>query len=99
MILNQLSRRHFAVAGAVLCAGLAGTAVRQSAQADGPPPPPPEAYAACESKATGDACAVQIRDTQVHGTCDADRTTGKLFCRPAGPPPAPPEAFDPYNDP
>jgi hypothetical protein len=62
------------------------------ARADGPPSPPPEAYAACASKADGDACTVQIHDQQIQGTCAPDREGKGLFCRPDHmpcPPPAP----------
>ena len=62
------------------------------AAADGRPPLPPEAYAACESKASGDACVVDIHGTQLDGTCAPDMEGARLFCRlahPPGPPPAP----------
>ncbi len=62
-----------------------------SARADGPPPLPPEAYAACESKADGDACTVQLGDREAHGKCAPDREGKGLFCRLDGPPPPPPE--------
>lgn len=61
-----------------------------SARADGPPPLPPEAYAACESKAEGDACSVQLRDREAHGQCAPDRDGKRLFCRLDDPPPPPP---------
>ena len=65
------------------------------ALADEPPPgpprePPPEAFAACESKSEGDACAVSLRDREIHGTCETERSGKRLFCRPDGPPPPPP---------
>ena len=65
-----------------------------AAQAEGPPPLPPEAYAACESKAEGDACMVQIHEHEVHGKCAPDREGKGLFCRPEGMPPAPPPPPD-----
>jgi hypothetical protein len=64
------------------------------AHADGPPPLPPEAYAACQSKAEGDACTVEIHDREVHGKCAPDREGKGLFCRPDEmpfPPPPRPE--------
>jgi hypothetical protein len=60
------------------------------ALADGPPPLPPEAYAACESKAEGDACTVQFHGGEVHGQCAPDREGKGLFCRPDRMPPPPP---------
>lgn len=59
------------------------------ASADGPPPLPAEAYTACESKSSGDACSVQIRDRTIEGTCTAHPSDQRLFCRPSGPPPGP----------
>ena len=66
-------------------------ALVQRARADGPPPLPPEAYAACESKSEGEACTVQLRDREIHGTCAPDREGKRLFCRPSDMPPPPPE--------
>ena len=46
-----------------------------------------EALAACDGKAKGDACTVQIHDTTVNGVCDAPPNETRLGCRPSGPPP------------
>jgi hypothetical protein len=69
---------------------IALAALATSARADGPPPLPPEAYAACESKADGEACTVQLHDREIHGTCAPDREGKRLFCRPNDMPPPPP---------
>ncbi|HTQ42586.1 MAG TPA: hypothetical protein VMI75_07485 [Polyangiaceae bacterium] len=66
-------------------------ALVQRARADGPPPLPPEAYAACQSKSEGEACTVQLRDREIHGTCAPDRDGERLFCRPIDMPPPPAE--------
>jgi hypothetical protein len=82
-----------ALAGAGLTFGLALAASSSSALAcpDGPPgPPPPEAFTACENKARGDACTVQIHDRTVSGTYDSPPDQSRLACRPNGPPPPPP---------
>jgi hypothetical protein len=81
-----------AVAGALALVALAGTA-----GADGPPRhgPPPEAFTACENKASGDACSVQLPDRTVSGTCDAPPGESRLACRPSGPPPGPPHGPPP----
>jgi hypothetical protein len=56
----------------------------------GAPPLPPEAYAACDSKADGDACTVTIRDHQIDGVCRPAPSDKRLFCLPKGlPPPRP----------
>ena len=53
--------------------------------------PPPEAYTACESKASGDACTVTTPDGKaLSGTCEKpppDASNTALACRPSGPPP------------
>ena len=76
----------------LLAAGVVMMVRTQSAHADGPPPLPPEAYAACARKNDGDACTVQFRDREIHGTCAPDREGKVLFCRPQDMPlpPAPP---------
>jgi hypothetical protein len=85
---KSFARRLFA--GAAACC-LVLPFTLQPATADGPPAPPPEAYAACESKAAGDACVVDIHGTEVKGVCAADPAgRAKLACRPSSPPPCPP---------
>lgn len=71
----------------------AGVAVLAGSAAASPPTPPPEAFTACEGKARGDACTVQLRDRAINGVCDAPPGESRLACRPDGPPPPPPEAF------
>jgi hypothetical protein len=70
-------------------AGVVAMVEVQSARADAPPPLPPEAYAACESRADGDTCTVQLHDRTIHGTCAPDREGKGLFCRPDDMPPPP----------
>jgi hypothetical protein len=70
-----------------LAAGL-GVAAAGNAGAN-PPPPPPEAFAACDGKARGDACSVQIQDHTIQGVCDAPPNESRLACRPNHPPPTP----------
>jgi hypothetical protein len=60
--------------------------------ADGPPhhQPPQQAFDACKSKASGDACTVTFGDKTVDGTCKAHpEGATTLACHPAhmGPPP------------
>lgn len=82
---NSLRSRP-AVAAAVASFVVSFVAV---ASADGPPSPPAEAYTACESKSSGDACTVQFRDRTIEGTCTAHPSDQRLVCRPNGPPPGP----------
>ena len=80
------------VGSIVVLAALSLTMTPPIAAADGPPPLPPEAYAACESKAVGDACTVALHDREHQGTCAPDRDGHRLFCRLDDmPPPPPPE--------
>ena len=72
---------------------LGGIGLAAAANADGPPPLPDEAYAACQSKSSGDACKVQLGGHTMEGSCAAHPADGRLFCRPNGPPPPPPEAY------
>ena len=61
----------------------------------GPPPhphhpPPPEAFAACTSKAAGDACSVTFHEHTITGKCASPPpgvTDTRLVCFPDGPPP------------
>ncbi len=78
--------------GLALAAGLGVLAIASAAGAH-PPSPPPEAFTACDGKASGDACSVQIHDHTIAGTCDTPPGESRLACRPNGPPPPPPEAF------
>jgi hypothetical protein len=94
MKLTQIPKSRLSLAGAALFVDLALAAAPRRAGADGPPPLPPEAYVACESKNAGDACVVQVRDIELHGTCASEPTTGKLFCRPQFPAKPPQEAID-----
>jgi hypothetical protein len=89
---NRTSRL---VTGLALAAGLGLVALASQAGAQQPPHhgPPPEAFTACDGKAKGDACSVQIHDTTVAGVCDAPPSETRLACRPNHPPPPPPEAF------
>jgi hypothetical protein len=85
---------------AAFAGGLGVLALAGRAGANPPPPhhlPPPEAFAACDGKAKGDACSVQIHDHTIDGTCDAPPGESKLACRPNHPPPPPPEAFSACN--
>jgi hypothetical protein len=76
--------------GALLVTACVLLPVARAAAADGPPLPP-EAYAACDSKREGDACSVQFREHEIHGTCAPAEGSGKLFCRPSDLPPLPKE--------
>ncbi len=77
------------LAGLAAATGLGVLAVAGVASAH-PHQPPPEAFAACDGKAKGDACTVQIHDETIAGTCDAPPDATRLACRPNGPPPGPP---------
>jgi hypothetical protein len=77
------------LAALALAGGLGAVALVASAN---PPAPPPEAFKACEGKARGDACTVQIDNHTLSGVCDAPPGESKLACRPE-PPPPPPEAI------
>ncbi|MFT3773352.1 MAG: hypothetical protein QM820_48855 [Minicystis sp.] len=86
------------VTGLAAVGGLGILALAGSAGAQHPPhhAPPPEAFTACDGKAKGDACSVQIHDHTLQGTCDAPPNESRLACRPNHPPPPhgpPPEAF------
>jgi hypothetical protein len=64
-----------------------------SAPADRGPPggrrePPPFAFTACDGKAAGDTCSVQLHDTEISGTCAAT-SDDRVFCRPEHMPPPP----------
>ena len=72
--------------GLGLAAGLGVLALAADAEAN-PPAPPPEAFTACDGKARGDACTVQIHDHTMNGVCDAPPGESRLACRPSGPPP------------
>ena len=76
---------------AAAVAAISLLALSAAAQTDRPPPqgPPPEAYAACATKAQGDACSVSLRDATVTGVCAQDLQSQSLFCRPDRPPPGP----------
>jgi hypothetical protein len=74
------------LAGLAVATGLGVLAVAGTAVAQ-PHEPPPEAFAACDGKAKGDACSVQIHDETIAGTCDAPPEASHLACRPNGPPP------------
>ncbi len=68
----------------------------EEAPHDPPPGPPPEAFQACESKAAGDDCSVEIHGHTLQGKCrQGPRGESKLACapphmHPPGPPPGPP---------
>lgn len=46
-----------------------------------------EAYAACESKAQGNACSVEARGRTFQGICAPGRQEARLACRPSPPRP------------
>jgi hypothetical protein len=69
--------------------GIVAMAGRASADPPRPPQPPPEAFGACDGKARGDACSVQIHDHAMQGVCDAPPHESRLACRPNQPPPPP----------
>ena len=72
--------------GLGLAAGLGVLALAANAEAN-PPAPPSEAFTACDGKARGDACTVQVHDHTMNGVCDAPPGESRLACRPSGPPP------------
>lgn len=94
MNLKRIPQSRLSLAGAALFVDLALASAPRRAGADGPPSLRPEAHVACESKNAGDACIVQVRDTQLRGTSAPERATGKLFCRPQLPTKPPQEAID-----
>lgn len=49
--------------------------------------PPQEAIAACDGRASGDACSFKLGDGEIQGLCDAPPNDSALSCRPNGPPP------------
>lgn len=55
-----------------------------------PPPrePPSEAFQACQGKAEGDACTVQLPDLTLDGKCVLSHDN-RVFCRPTQMPPPP----------
>ena len=62
-------------------------ALPASAQGDPdrrPPPPPTEALEACDEKAEGDACIVELPERQLDGTCRATPHDDDLVCAPSG---------------
>ncbi|MCW5802882.1 MAG: hypothetical protein KIT31_10890 [Deltaproteobacteria bacterium] len=68
-----------------------------TALADQPPPPPrprrpppPAAFEACAKAKAGDACAFQLHDHAIRGTCTTVPDATTLACRPDQPPPPPP---------
>jgi hypothetical protein len=87
-----MSASPFLSASVLAAIAAACFATASSAQAEGPPPLPPEAYAACASKADGDACTVRFHDREMQGICAPDREGNGLFCRLNQlPAPGPPE--------
>jgi len=55
--------------------------------------PPPEAFAACQSKAAGDACTISFQEKTLAGTCTAPPAgapDARVFCLPKDMPPPPP---------
>ena len=81
-----MSHKPILFSGLFICGVLAG-----AARADGGPRrPPQEAFDACQSKASGDACQVTLHEHTMSGTCAAT-PDGPLACRPDHPPGPPPE--------
>ncbi|MGA2447835.1 MAG: hypothetical protein ABTD50_04080 [Polyangiaceae bacterium] len=68
------------------------------ARAQHPHGPPPEAYAACDSKAAGDACTMSMHGETVDGTCNMFPSDTRLSCRPNHPPPVPRAALEACRD-
>lgn len=63
-------------------------AAASASAADDPPEqrtPPPQAYRACEGKAVGDACAVQLGPFRLEGRCTALEDQ-RVACKPDKPP-------------
>jgi hypothetical protein len=73
----------FVLAGCAAFAAMPRTALAE----DRAPRLPSEAYAACSSKAEGNACSVEVRARGFQGVCAVDHDAQKLACRPAPPRP------------
>lgn len=96
----------FGVLGvAALALDVVGVAVAQDADqrpashrdergGPGPRRPPAEAFTACEGKAEGADCQVQLHDRTINGTCVAP-SQDELFCMPNDMPPPPPDGQRP----
>ncbi|MDP8999947.1 MAG: hypothetical protein M3O46_07540 [Myxococcota bacterium] len=76
------------VFGGVATCGLALCLVSRPAAAEGQPNILFEAYSACESKRSGEACVVRVLDFGIKGICAPDSVADrKLFCTPTDLPP------------
>ena len=73
----------------VLILALASFTLVRVARADGLA----DAFAACDSKKAGEACAVRIRDVELAGICTDHPAAHRLFCRPEHLPEPPAEAI------
>jgi hypothetical protein len=89
---DHATRSRRATLHVLIPLGLVAVVSSARASVSAPPPgPPAEAFSACEGKASGDACTVQLRDRAVSGTCDTPPGESRLACRPNDmPPPGPP---------
>ena len=87
------SRRNpkYTLVSLSLVSALAGVALepRSAVAQSGPPPIPQEAYAACDSKAAGDACSVRFAGQDLKGTCTTEPSGSRLVCLPNDRPPPP----------
>jgi hypothetical protein len=63
-------------------AAVAYAAPKDAMAQSGPSPIPERAFAACESKAKGDACSIYFGEHELKGTCVEAPSDPRLVCRP-----------------
>lgn len=83
LISNQRARAipaYVSLIGAL--SAVAYVAPRDAMAQSGPSPIPERAFAACQSKAKGDACSIYFGEHELKGTCVEEPSGSRLVCRP-----------------